>query len=546
MGSASTPWLDRRISLGLTARVAALMAAVYGWAGLWGSCVGLVPLLLYMLVLDRFLRPSSRRVRGNLVLALMFLAVLAGALTERPATMGNLSWTIVIPMLATLLGNRAEGLVWAAVVLAAQAAVTVLLPLDLFPTFTVNDPLAFQTARFAVITLTALLFARQASKRASGLLRQVREADEAKSVFLANVSHEIRTPIHGILGMTEAMLQRAHQPREHEDLEVVHRSGLTLLKLINDLLDLTKAERGELSVERIPFDLDQLLRDVTRLGEGAAGVRTRLEAEPGGAVLGDPTRLRQVLTNLLSNASKFTSQGEVVVRARKGEEELWTFEVTDTGMGMTPETVAGLFTPFRQADASIARRFGGTGLGLALVKSLTKGMGGRIAVSSELGIGSTFAVTLPLPATALVPDAREGRVPSLEGVRLLVVDDNAINLRVACALLEKLRCAVETAATGEAAVALAAEHTFDAVLMDCQLPGIDGLEATRRLHALAGREAVPVFALTASTSGAHLDRCREAGMAEVLTKPLLFAELCRALGSLERGAPSPPAAERVR
>jgi len=352
-------------------------------------------------------------------------------------------------------------------------------------------------------------------------------------VFLANVSHEIRTPLNGILGMTEAMLQRPLHQVQREDLEVVRRSAGTLLKLVNDLLDLTKAERGALSLEQIPFDLDQLLCDVTRLAGCAAEVRLRLEADHGGIVLGDPTRLGQILANLLSNASKFTAQGEIVLRALQGPVDHWTFEVADTGMGMTPETIAGLFTPFKQADASIARRFGGTGLGLALVKNLAERMGGAVRVTSAPGKGSTFAVTLVLPSTAMAQPPVDGRVPVLEGVRVLVVDDNAINLRVAQAMLERLRCSVETAPTGEAAVELAAVRRFDAVLMDCHLPGIDGWETTRQLHSLQDREALPVIGLKASASPGDLQRCLDAGMARMLTKPLRFEELWRALAPLE-------------
>ena len=316
------------------------------------------------------------------------------------------------------------------------------------------------------------------------------------------------------------------------------------------MLDLTKAERGQLPLESIPFDLDLLLRDLMRSGQAAqhhgASVPCRLDASPGGVVLGDPTRVRQVLGNILSNALKFTAQGEVVLRARNEPSGHWTFEVTDSGIGMTPQTLAALFTPFKQADASISRRFGGTGLGLALAKLLTERMGGTILVSSRLGQGSTFTVTLPLAPSNLAPVTAEPPVPSLEGRRVLLVDDNAVNLRVAHGLLQRTRCEVVTASSGEEALERAAAAMPDLVLMDCYLPGIDGWEATRRLHALPGAAAVPVIALTASAARTDVERCLDAGMTGVLAKPLLFGDLCRALAPYAVDSPSvPPTAEPV-
>lgn len=213
-------------------------------------------------------------------------------------------------------------------------------------------------------------------------------------------------------------------------------------------------------------------------------------------------------------------------------------EVADSGIGMTPETLATLFTPFKQADASISRRFGGTGLGLALAKTLTERMGGTISVSSRLGQGSTFTVTLPLAPSTRAPIQAETAVPSLEGRRVLLVDDNAVNLRVAQGLLERMRCEVVTASSGEEALERVAAATPDLVLMDCHLPGIDGWEATRRLHALPGAASVPVIALTASAARADVERCLDAGMTGVLAKPILFGDLCRTLSAYAVDGPS--------
>jgi two-component system, sensor histidine kinase len=511
----------------LTAAVAVTAIAAYALFQMWGSLLGLVPLTLYVVAGHRAITLDSRS-RIHVMLALLLFALVAGAVTERPITMGNLSWTLLLPMVSTLLLGPRAGLFWLLSALAAQGFAALAIHLELFPSFEVPFALSFQTLRFAVICISSYAFSKQAYDRNTSLLRKAQAADEAKSVFLANISHEIRTPLNGVLGMTEAMLQRPLPQRERADLEVVQRSGVTLMRLINDLLDLTKAERGDLPIEAISFDLDQLLRDVMEFVPSRPTVDTRLEADRAGTRLGDPTRLRQILTNLLSNASKFTADGVIVMRAKALDLNRWSFEVSDSGMGMSPETVATLFTPFKQADASIARRFGGTGLGLALVKTLAERMGGAIAVTSNLGQGTTFRVELPLPPST-AEAARPAAVPSLDSLSVLVVDDNAINLRVAEAMLSRVRCRVTTAETGEAALALLATTPFDVVLMDCQLPGISGWEATERLHSLPGCEALPVIALTASASHADAERSRTAGMLEVLTKPLAFTELCRVL-----------------
>lgn len=527
----------------MTAIIAAAGVVAYASDGMWGSAWGLLPLCLHAAVGYRLVRGWDLPHRVQLMLGLGVVAFAAGALTERPVTLGNLAWMIVIPMLATRLLGPRFGTRWLVVALLAQLATTLVLQADLFPTFSPTEPLWYQTMRFAIITVAVYAFAKQASLQSEELLGQVKAADEAKSVFLANISHEIRTPLNGVLGMTQALLHRDLEPSLREELQVVERSGATLLRLINDLLDLTKAERGELPLEVIPFDLERLLRDLVRFGEAMGHQRgqpvaCRLEAPPTAVVLGDPTRVRQVLGNLVSNALKFTAQGEVTLRARSEEAGRWTFEVTDTGMGMSPQTLAALFKPFKQADASISRRFGGTGLGLALAKTLTEKMGGSISASSHLGQGSTFRVTLPLASTSLAPVEAEVTVPSLEGRRVLLVDDNPVNLKVAEALLTRTHCEVVTASSGEEALALAAEDPpFDVVLMDCHLPGLDGWETTRRLHALPGRAAMNVIALTASAGRDDVEHCLNAGMTGVLAKPILFRDLCRVLSPYASSSP---------
>lgn len=506
---------------------------VYGATHMWGPLIGVVPLAVYSLGLYRLIK-LSRGPRVHVLLGLVLFATITGSVTQRPALTGHMAWTLLLPMISTLLVGVRAGVVWTAIALAAQGLASLCIAYDVFPSSMSPSPMLFQTLSFASISITCFVFSKQSYDYSHLLLMRAQEADEAKTVFLANISHEIRTPLNGVLGMTEVMLLRELAPAEREDLEVVHRSGATLLRLINDLLDLTKAERAELTIEELPFDLDRLLRDVMEFVPHQEGVHTQLDSPPWGTVLGDPTRVRQVLTNLVSNAAKFTAQGHITLQVRRAPNQQLAFEISDTGFGMSPQTIEALFTPFRQADASIARRFGGTGLGLALVKTLTERMGGTVSVSSVVGQGSRFSVCLPLKPTTRQVAVDEYDVPDLTGIAVLVVDDNTINLKVASGLLARTHCQVHVAETGEAALELLAHHKVALVLMDCQLPGIDGWEATRRIHAIRGLEQLPVFALTASNSPAELERSRLAGMRHVLAKPLGFAQLCHALRPFAR------------
>lgn len=378
---------------------------------------------------------------------------------------------------------------------------------------------------------------------------EAQAATRAKSAFLAAVSHEVRTPLNGLLGMVELMLRDQLSEPQRERAEIVQRSGLTLLALLDDVLDLSKGEAQQVVLRPVPTDLHRLVQESVDGVRGTAllkGLRVDGAVQPGvpAVVLLDPDRLRQVLLNLLGNAVKFTSAGAVTLSARADGGRL-RLTVADTGAGMTPEDIARLFTPFAQGSAGV--KFGGTGLGLMLVDQLVTLMAGTIAVRSSPGQGTTFTLDLPLvPAdgpVAPAPSRPSSALPYDSDVpRVLLVDDSEINLVVGSALLEAAGAEVTTAVDGVQALEQLRSSTFDLVLMDVQMPRLDGLSATRALRAEHG-PGLPVVGLTGEHSPQEQQRCREAGMDEVLTKPVsgealadLLSRLPALVGAADDGA----------
>ncbi|HTJ96899.1 MAG TPA: CHASE domain-containing protein, partial [Rhodocyclaceae bacterium] len=365
------------------------------------------------------------------------------------------------------------------------------------------------------------------------------QANRAKSVFLATMSHEIRTPMNGVIGMAQLLQGTTLTTEQQEYAEIIMASAESLLIIINDILDFSKVEAGKLELELLPFEMRSVLSGV--VGLFAQQVRERdlelhleVDANLPQWVSGDAARLRQVLVNLLGNAIKFTQNGAVhvgvsVIRLQTDAVTL-ALSVRDTGVGMAPEVVSGLFAPFYQGDSSITRRFGGTGLGLSITHGLVELMGGTIAVESTQGIGSVFTVNLTLPLPTEIPSAvMQAAIQAFpETVRVLVADDTITNQKVALQMLNKLGLQGVVVSNGEEAIRTLARGAFDLVLMDCQMPVMDGFATTEKIRAgVAGKQhqQVPIIAMTANALAGDRERCLKAGMNDYLPKPIVLDEL---------------------
>ena len=372
-------------------------------------------------------------------------------------------------------------------------------------------------------------------------------ANAAKSRFLAMMSHEIRTPMNGVLGTAELLSVSALDDTQRRLVETAQRSGQTMLALIDDLLDLSRIEAGKLALLESNFELALLIEDVMQLvgpGARAKGLActTRLAPDLPARVVGDALRLRQVLTNLLANAIKFTDAGQVELAVRVLERESAAvrlrFEVIDTGPGVEPTHQATMYEAFTQADASTTRRHGGSGLGLAIVKQLVQLLGGEVGMHSRSGAGATFwfelrfALTGPAPLEAPAPLAAHAQQAPLDA-RILLVEDNPVNQLVVVAMLELLGCRVDVADDGVAACEAAAALRYDVVLMDLHMPRMDGLSATAciRADAAGASRTTPIVALSAAALPEDRARCAAAGMADFISKPVDLARLRECLAA---------------
>ena len=513
--------------------MAVLWIGISAAAGIWGQ----VALNGLMVVMGPIALLGMRRTKRltpwtQLTLSAALLMYGPGVLTQTPIDETGLFFSVIVPLVAGLILGGKSAARWAA--LTAVVSVGALLLGHAGYTLPATDPAPMVSKSLNIISALAMtaLFAGRFYAVRREMLDQAEAANRAKSLFLASISHEIRTPMNGVLGMTEVMLTEAQDPQAREQLEVIQRSGKLLVTLIDNLLDVTKLEAQRLTLEQADFELAPLMRDVERLFAPRAnetGVTFEVTLAEGcpAVVHGDAMRLRQVLLNLVSNALKFTNQGRVTVRVQRAEGGL-SFSVEDTGIGIAPHVLSRLFSVFEQADASTTRRFGGTGLGLALSRQLVTLMGGQLQVESEEGRGSRFHFTVPLrEVMALAPLAR---LPTDGMPRVLVVDDNPINLRVATSLVRKAGFEVDAVATGREALTAASTTTYVAVLMDCHMPEMDGFETTVKIRALPTPfGGVPIIALTASTSEADIVACHRSGMNEVLAKPVSLETLQRVL-----------------
>lgn len=472
------------------------------------------------------------------------------------ATLGGLLWSsalVFVPgadpaetltLCVMFAGVAAGGAATLAVLPLAAAGfvIAVLVPVAAFFLF-YSDLDYAAVGAFAIMLLLTLLSSSLVVFRWFAESREARRraevANQAKSEFLAVMSHELRTPLASVISGVDLLASTSLTSEQKQFVDQALASSLQLTELLGDILDLSKLESGQIVLERIPFDLPEMLRGIVATAEpraAAKGLSISLDIDKAnGWRIGDPTRLRQVLLNLITNAVKFTEEGGIRVSVvPSAEPEMVRFSVADTGIGMAEHLRAHVFEKFTQADQTITRRFGGAGLGLAICKQLVEAMGGRIDFESEIGHGSTFWFTARLAPTEAAATAQATAAPAPVQVdrraRILLVEDNDVNRRLLAQLVGGLGFEVELADGGRSAVEAAKAQPFDAILMDIQMPDIDGLEATRQIRSEPGpNRATPIIALTGNVFEEDRQSAMAAGFDDYLAKPVRPTALGEAL-----------------